>query len=340
LPVGTHAAFAQAFDGCGNTETCSFAITVSDVKNPTPFCNSGVNTVIMNGDARSVTVWAVDLVQESSGSDNCTATEDLVYTISLATNPNPTVPSSASELTITCDDLIRDADGNALATTFSVQVFVQDEVGNFDFCTSEVVIIDTENDCGTTAGGSSAAISGRIFTEQNEDVEDVMVQVESDNMNMNPYFTNVDGEYEFSNLNTNENYMVQPTKNINPANGVSTFDLVLLTRHILGINPLDSPYKIIAADVNGDKSLDINDLIEIRQLILFSIDEFSSERSWSFVDANYQFNNVANPLAEVYPEVIDFNDLSADANANFVGVKLGDFSIRTHLNLQVYLQVH
>jgi len=332
LPVGDHIAFAQAFDGCGNTETCSFTISVSDVKNPTPFCNSGINTVIMNGDARSVAVWAIDLVQESSGSDNCTSTEDLVYTISLVTNPNPTEPSTATEIIITCDQLDRDAAGNAIPTTFEVQIFVQDEAGNFDFCVSEIEVIDTENDCGANATGTSAAISGRIYNEQDEDVEDVMVQVESDDMITNPFMTDVDGSFEFADLVTNGNYMVQPSKNINPANGVSTFDLVLLTRHILGTNLLDSPYKIIAADVNGDKTLDINDLVELRQLILFSIDEFSSARSWSFVDADYEFGNAANPLSEAYPEVIDFNDLSADANANFIGVKLGDLDGDSYAN--------
>jgi len=331
FPVGEHTAFAQTFDGCGNTETCSFLITVIDVKNPTPFCTD-LGTVIMNGDSRSITIWANDLIQQGSSFDNCTANEDIIVTASLAINPNPTSPSSATSVTITCDDLIRDADGNALPTNFTIQVFVTDEAGNWDFCTSQLNVIDTGNDCGDSAAASSAEISGRIFNEQNEDVEDVTVEVESNNMNMNPFFTDVDGQFAFNNLVVNGDYSVEPSKVIDPANGVTTYDLVLLTRHILGITPLNSPYKIIAADVNEDKTLNILDLIEVRQLILYSIDEFSSLKSWSFIDADYQFNNSLNPLSEVYPEIIGFNQLASNAAADFIGVKLGDLDGDSYAN--------
>jgi len=134
FPVGVHTASISVSDGCGNTTTSQIAITVSDRKNPTPFC-TGVNTVIMNGDARAVEIWANDLLQEESTTDNCTNNEDIIISVSLATDPNPSVAPTATSVTITCDDLVRDGAGNALPTTFQVQVFVQDEAGNFDFCT-------------------------------------------------------------------------------------------------------------------------------------------------------------------------------------------------------------
>ena len=324
FPVGTHTAFAQASDGCGNTEFCRFTITVEDRKKPTPFCGSGVNTVIMNGGARSVEIWALDLIQMGSSFDNCTNNEDLMVTVALATDPNPSGAPRDSSVTITCDDLIRDANGNALPTNFTIQVFVQDSEGNFDFCTSEVQIIDTENDCGTTANGA-AQIAGRIYNEEQEDVEDVTVNVINNTQNMPPYVTQTDGSYIFPDLDMNDDYTVEPAKDIDVFDGVTTLDLVILAKHILGISELDSPYKHIAADVNMDGVLNINDLIEIRQLILFAIDEFSTQRSWLFVEASYEFMNLTNPLAENFPQVIDVNNLSADiAAANFIGVKLGD----------------
>ena len=322
FPVGVHAAKVSVSDGCGNTSTSEFDITISDRKNPTPFCNN-VNTVIMNGDARSVQIWASDLIKQESISDNCTNNEDIIVSVSLATNPNPSVAPSATEVTITCDDLVRDGNGNALPTTFDIQVFVQDENGNFDFCVVEVEVIDTENDCGTTAT-ASAQISGRIFNENDEDVEEVTVQVANTSQDMTPYVTQTDGSFLFPDLDMNDDYSVEPAKNINVTNGISTFDLVLLTRHILSLQTLDSPYKILAADVNLDRTLDIRDLLEMRQLILFNIQEFSSEKSWLFVDANYQFANPENPLGENIPHVIDINNLASDVSANFVGVKLGD----------------
>ncbi len=63
-------------------------------------------------------------------------------------------------------------------------------------------------------------------------------------------------------------------------NGVSTLDMVLITRHILGINPLDSEYRIIAADVNANGSITAVDLLEMRKLILGINTTISNNFSW------------------------------------------------------------
>ncbi|MBK8627510.1 MAG: hypothetical protein IPN86_18665, partial [Saprospiraceae bacterium] len=51
-------------------------------------------------------------------------------------------------------------------------------------------------------------------------------------------------------------------------NGVSTLDLVIIQRHILGLQAMNSPYKLIAADANNDGKVTASDLTEIRKLIL------------------------------------------------------------------------
>jgi hypothetical protein len=57
-------------------------------------------------------------------------------------------------------------------------------------------------------------------------------------------------------------------KDNDPLNGVSTFDLVLINKHILGLEPLNSPYKMIAADANNSRSITTFDIVELRKLIL------------------------------------------------------------------------
>ena len=49
-------------------------------------------------------------------------------------------------------------------------------------------------------------------------------------------------------------YLVTPFKDDNFLNGVTTYDLVLISKHNLGIEPLDSPYKMVAADANKSGS--------------------------------------------------------------------------------------
>jgi hypothetical protein len=60
------------------------------------------------------------------------------------------------------------------------------------------------------------------------------------------------GAYQFSNaIPLAGNYTVTPEKDDNPLNGVTTLDLALISKHILGIENLNSPYKIIAAIIVG-----------------------------------------------------------------------------------------
>jgi hypothetical protein len=63
-------------------------------------------------------------------------------------------------------------------------------------------------------------------------------------------------------------FTITPVKDDNPLNGVTTYDLVLMSKHILGIEPLGSPYKMIAADANKSNSITTFDIVELRKLIL------------------------------------------------------------------------
>ena len=59
------------------------------------------------------------------------------------------------------------------------------------------------------------------------------------------------------------------SKDVDYMNGVSTLDLVKIQRHILRIREsLDSPYKLIAADVNGDNDVKASDLDRIEKVDL------------------------------------------------------------------------
>jgi hypothetical protein len=106
-----------------------------------------------------------------------------------------------------------------------------------------------------------------------------------------------------------------------------------MSKHILGLQPLDSPYKIIAADVNNDRRVTAQDAIFARRLILNIDTKFPNNTSWRFIDASYQFPEPGNPWKEAFPEVININDLQGSlANADFVAVKVSDLSIDAKAN--------
>lgn len=116
-------------------------------------------------------------------------------------------------------------------------------------------------------------------------------------------------------------YTVTPEKNDNPLNGVTTYDLVLIQKHILALEPLTSPYKMIAADVSRSSSITPFDVVEIRKLILGIYTEFPAVNSWLFVDKNHTFSS--DPFSPAFPEEIGLSTFP-DEEVDFVGVKMGD----------------
>lgn len=131
------------------------------------------------------------------------------------------------------------------------------------------------------------------------------------------------GEFAFNNVPMNSDFLVDAEKNDNYLNGVSTLDLVMIQRHILAIEYLDTPYKIIAADINDSGSIDGIDLVELRKLILGIYSELPQNDSWRFVESDYQFVDPTNPFP--FSEYVTMNNVTSDINdANFIGVKIGD----------------
>jgi len=139
-----------------------------------------------------------------------------------------------------------------------------------------------------------------------------------------PSTTEMSGNYIFSPLEPGGDYSVTPGKNLNYLNGVTTYDLVLIAKHILGTQLLDSPYKIIAADANHSESVTTLDIVKLRALILHIDDELENNNSWRFVKSDFVFNNSTNPFQSTFPETAEFENLTESAQADFVGIKIGD----------------
>ncbi len=171
----------------------------------------------------------------------------------------------------------------------------------------------------------AANVSGLITTEMDDAVEDVTVTLEGGIGGYTElYVTADDGMYGFADLPLESNYTITPESNVNPMNGVSTYDLVLISKHILEVQQLDSPYKMIAADINKSGSISTLDLIELRKMILFINLEFPNNDSWRFVEASFVFPYADNPFATSFPETTSINGLLEDEVHDYIAVKIGD----------------
>lgn len=306
-----------ATDECGNTKTCTANVSVKDQKKPTPYCLSEITTVVM-AETGAVTIWASDF--DHGSFDNCSPQNKLKFSFSSNT--------TETGKTFRCADL------TANITNFELSMFVTDEAGNSDFCKVSINVQDngncpnlTDPDPDNGNGNNNQnriAITGNIGMEIPEMLEDAIVKITSEQGEFPRYVTTNDkGEFSFEDLAMNNDYSIQPSKNSDHLNGVSTLDLVLIQRHILNIKRLDTPFKIIAADANNDHKISATDLVNLRKLILGVIDKLPNAESWKFVDKNQVFPDPQIPFP--YQQVLEYSAVENNvSNANFIAVKTGD----------------
>ena len=109
-----------------------------------------------------------------------------------------------------------------------------------------------------------------------------------------------------------------------PRQGVTTSDISLMRLHILGRRLLNSPFKILAADVNHSASLTTLDIALARRLILAVSDEFASGKSvWKFVPHDFSFSNPNVPWP--FESTRTYTGLdAAQTGQDFVAIKSGD----------------
>ena len=294
---GVHSVKWFVEDRCGNiNQDCEYLITVKECKDPTPVCLDGIALNLTEN--QSVELWASDLNQSSF--DNCTPTSQL--SISFSSDPTDNL------ITFTCDDL-----GDV-----EVDMWITDLAGNQSFCTATVTIQDNQGACSTQPPG----IQGKIATENNVAIPEAMVSILGAEMD-NEMMTENAGFYSFDDLDMQNDYQIKVARDKDYLDGVSTLDLVLIQRHILGLSELDSPYKLIAADINNSESLTAADLLALRKLILGINVSFDDNTSWRFVSKNETMNDMTDPWP-FSEELILQSESNQNVDADFIGVKIGD----------------
>jgi hypothetical protein len=314
LPYGRHKIKWLVEDGCTNESTCEYGINVQDCKPPTVVCTNGLSGTITA--VGMLQLWASDFLQYTD--DNCTPSAFLKLGIrrSGAGNgfPLDAAGNPVTSITFDCSEI----------GSQPVELWSMDLAGNADYCETIIVVQDKLGVC-----GASVQVSGKLATETSQGVEAAALELAGSSP-FAPAFSfllqsDSSGNFEFPAVPMAQNVSLTPTKDDNPLNGVTTFDLVEITKHILGIKPLDSPYKMIAADANHSNSITSFDIIELRKLILGIYNSLPNNTSWRFVDKAYTFLNPDNPFQADFPENIASANLQTSlADADFIAVKIGD----------------
>ncbi len=309
--MGTHKINWTIEDGCGNVSTCDYLFNVED-NTPPLLEGMGDHTVALDflgGLGASAVVSAADL--DIGSTDECSSICEF-RVVSPSLGAGQTTAPAGTSLNFHCGDV----------GMHSIDFWVGDCSGNWSYKTINIMVEDLNGLCNQP----TANISGNISNEDMEGVANVEVSLGANAPGaFNSITTEVGGDFNFDFLPLSFNYTVSPNTTANPLNGVSTYDIVLISKHILQVQLLDSPYKQIAADVNVNGSITTLDIVELRKLILFITTEFPvNPASWVFVDSEFVFPNPANPWETIVPTTNSINDLTGDEIINFIGIKKGD----------------
>ncbi|MCC6460634.1 MAG: HYR domain-containing protein [Saprospiraceae bacterium] len=216
-----------------------------------------------------------------------------------------------------------------------IKWIVTDGCGGETECEYNFGVEDPNNFCVP----SEVLVKGHIKTPANAGVSDVAVSLEGTQPGVPAFnlfaLTDDQGYYEF-NLAVGDSYTITPIRDNDPLNGVSTLDLLLINKHVLGLEPLNTPYKLLAADANDSRTVTTFDIVELRKLILGIYPQLPANTSWRFIDAAYTFQNPANPFQDVIPESAAQANLPAGSTPvhDFIGIKVGDVNGNAIPNLQ------
>jgi hypothetical protein len=307
IPNGWHRILWNVSDECGNYTTCWQKVHVLDKKAPSPICYYGLSTVVMPIGGM-VTIWAKDF--NVSSYDNCTPQHKLRYSFSAN-------PGEASR-TFTCDDL----------GTVPIHVWVHDEYGNSDYCTTFIVINDNEEAC-----GSMHLVSGLVSTFDNTPMPNVaasMFKIMPDSTldeDASHGMSNIHGQFNVGFGTTQYDRMVMLNRTSKPLEGVNTDDFISLQRHLSGVQPITAIHKLYAADLDGSGRIGAKDLDLLRKALLggWKLSGYEGNLNWVF------FGNPCTPTTfEDLANGICHNGVEVDHNGNFPtqitfkGLKMGD----------------
>ncbi|HZV44860.1 MAG TPA: T9SS type A sorting domain-containing protein, partial [Saprospiraceae bacterium] len=298
-PIGVTTVIFTATDGCGNISTMDVVITVTD-PNPAEF--QCLKIIVILPEETEVTVAAHEFVIVFPG--GCSNEDDFIFSYS-NTDPFDTLHL------YDCSDVG--------VQTFPLYFWNAAGTMIVDSCaTADLELRDPNDWC-----MDGLVVSGEVKNEVGFPISNVQVSIT--NAPMIPDTTDAKGGYRIEGLNENASYFVAPFNDRKPKEGVSTLDLVLIQKHLLGIAKLNSPYKLIAADANRSGVVTALDLLEIRKLILGITSKFQNNTSWRFVDDFYEFPDPFNPFSPGFPESVWIDSIVQEVyTVDFTGIKVGD----------------
>ncbi|MBN8683233.1 MAG: hypothetical protein J0L99_11275 [Chitinophagales bacterium] len=112
----------------------------------------------------------------------------------------------------------------------------------------------------------------------------------------------------------------------NARDGISLADALLISRHILGIEPLLNPYLRLAADVNGSGSITTFDIFELEKLLLGQYSEWPNVPTWRILNSHFDLGNLGVFYDSTKLQVTCIR-LRDSVSFDYIAFKMGDIDL-------------
>jgi hypothetical protein len=295
----------KAVDSCGQVDSVSYFLELNKVPKPRMSCISGLSLDLM---PMTGEVWTVPQQYYQDKTNGKELPTDLRIDAVFIMEQFSLTPPIDKMISIGCTGIV------------PLRIWAKYPDGNWETCDTYV---DVQNNMGATPKNNNCNqvcslpgyyIKGNIKSVNNKIIFNAIVKIKSSSLAIGAlnYKTLKDTTYRVL-LSPISNLEVTTSKNDDPLNGVSTYDLILLNRHILGNQVITDKYALIAADINKNGKITTSDAVELRKMVLGTQKAFNNNDSWRFFN-NQMLENVKIDL------------LRKDTIINFTGVKIGDIN--------------
>ncbi|MBP8725937.1 MAG: hypothetical protein KBF37_06225 [Saprospiraceae bacterium] len=360
-PLGTTEFYYIAEYGCGKEIKCKVKVTVRGKIGPVPYCLNGLVVALMPVDTNRdgtpddgmIEVWAKDF---DIGSYHPCGAQPLHFSFSADT-------AHRSQI-FTCADLgknevsmyVTDSSGNqafcktyleiqnnnaripdcrrkdSIRSTIVVSGLVRDPAGKAcaDIgvnlkATPQWKVIERRDTVFGYRYDTILVASGNIFYIR---WPDTSIQVRKDSVLeelIERSLTDGQGNYVFDAVVAEGDYSLSMDRRETGLDGIDLGDVIVLLKHSLGSERMVDPYQLLAADVNGDRQLDVLDARLLYDIVIGRAFYADLPRHYYFVRDPVLFPDPLHPFSELGDQTLELQGLRHSMRSiNYTAVRIGE----------------
>ena len=121
------------------------------------------------------------------------------------------------------------------------------------------------------------------------------------------------GNYSFNGLASASSYTVTPSKAALPSGsaGIRTVDVLAVQRHYLGITPIPTGCRLLAADANADNAISTADVVAIQRFSLGLTTGLGNVGTYQFIPLSRSYSGVSTNQPSQNYDVLIIGDVAS-----------------------------